>query len=203
MPNWCTNILGAFAQDGQQTVIPEQYLDNKTGSIDFNKIVPRPDILNKVTTGGCRIDGEYVTRWVEEPIGEDKTKARKLTPDEEAQIKALGCESWWDWSIDNWGTKWNACEGSSDGYWQFFDTAWSPPSKVIEVLSKKHPELIFYLGFDEPGCDFAGYELYHNGEQVMNCDLPPSTCNDEDESESSEATDLDLACDAVEAYVSK
>lgn len=48
--------------------------------------------------------------------------------------------TWYDWSIENWGTKWNSCEGSVS----FFDdrlvftflTAWSIPDKVYIALYK-------------------------------------------------------------------
>lgn len=50
--------------------------------------------------------------------------------------------TWYDWSIENWGTKWDAfnCEGSPEEEELRFTTAWSPPEKVIEKLFKKHSD---------------------------------------------------------------
>jgi len=54
-------------------------------------------------------------------------------------------KNWYDWCSDNWGTKWDLCEGEGwvegntiiiDG-----DTAWCPPLELIEYLGDE-------LGFD-------------------------------------------------------
>lgn len=51
-----------------------------------------------------------------------------------------GMVSWYDWSIDNWGTKWNAysIERESPTVVRF-DTAWSHPFPVIGAISRKFP----------------------------------------------------------------
>lgn len=50
-----------------------------------------------------------------------------------------GKYNWYDWSIENWGTKWNAYGYGNDfKYSQFdpiiFQTAWNAPHPVIEKL---------------------------------------------------------------------
>jgi len=60
------------------------------------------------------------------------------------QMRALrqyGHANWYDWSIKNWGTKWNAYQTSrvSDTV-VTFKTAWSAPLKVILKLSEMNPE---------------------------------------------------------------
>ena len=50
---------------------------------------------------------------------------------------------WYDWNINNWGTKWDAFEPSSKHSKDFkflgysFKTAWSPPAEWIVKASKK------------------------------------------------------------------
>ena len=85
----------------------------------------------------------------------------------------------WDFSVENWGTKWDV--GGDDGYLEgdetssscSFQSAWSPPIGLYPVLED--------LGFSvramyyEPGMNFAGvyedgyddcYELAETSEEV-------------------------------------
>jgi len=60
-----------------------------------------------------------------------------------------GATTWYEWSIMNWGTKWNACDSyldgdGSDGHVCFeFDTAWSAPEPVLRKLTEMFPKLNF------------------------------------------------------------
>ena len=62
---------------------------------------------------------------------------------EEADCKKKGIPTWYEWQTRNWGTKWNAYEGSYEVNSPTvislqFDTAWAPPLGVFSAL---------------PGCD--------------------------------------------------
>lgn len=46
---------------------------------------------------------------------------------------------WYKWSIENWGTKWNAYDISVDGNVIRFDTAWSCPMPIFKELHRKFP----------------------------------------------------------------
>lgn len=54
---------------------------------------------------------------------------------------------WHDWSMSNWGTKWNACKGRVElpNHKITFITANTAPAKVISALAAKHPEASFTL----------------------------------------------------------
>jgi hypothetical protein len=69
-------------------------------------------------------------------------------------------ENWYDWRIENWGTKWNSCsswyELEKEEMIIGFDTAWSPPENWFRELVKKYPNLHFYLTYDEAGMGFMG-----------------------------------------------
>lgn len=56
--------------------------------------------------------------------------------EEERQLH--GANNWYDWRIENWGTKWNAYDTSlnKDVNTIVFDTAWSCPFPVLEELAK-------------------------------------------------------------------
>ena len=50
------------------------------------------------------------------------------------------------------------------------DSAWSPPLKLIQKISKKY-KLWVHLEFEEGGCDFAGKYEYKNGEIISKNDM--------------------------------
>ncbi len=67
--------------------------------------------------------------------------------------------NWYDWSVSNWGTKWDACSMSwhqhDDHTVSFdFDTAWSPPFGIYEALAEQEFEVEAY--YVEYGMMFAG-----------------------------------------------
>ena len=67
--------------------------------------------------------------------------------------------NWYDWSVSNWGTKWDACHMSwhqhDDHTVSFdFDTAWSPPIAVYYELMEQGFEVEAY--YVEYGMMFAG-----------------------------------------------
>lgn len=77
-------------------------------------------------------------------------------------------EGWYDWSIENWGTKWDVTETFEDeeGY-ICFDTAWSTPYTLISNLSEKYPKLIFEVKYadEDLGNNCGQYQL-KNGEEL-------------------------------------
>ena len=57
------------------------------------------------------------------------------------------CESWYEWRLQNWGTKWNCCITSVDKEKQefIFETANDAPITLLELLSILFPDVIFVL----------------------------------------------------------
>jgi len=70
-------------------------------------------------------------------------------------------KDWYNWSLDNWGTKWDACEpnichNDIDYFAVSFETAWSPPIDWINNIMQDFPDLCFTLEYDEEGMCFGG-----------------------------------------------
>ena len=70
-------------------------------------------------------------------------------------------KDWYEWSLENWGTKWDACEAHVDhndiDYFAVtFDTAWGPPINWLKNIIKDFPDLQFALEYEEPGMAFGG-----------------------------------------------
>ena len=71
--------------------------------------------------------------------------------------KLLEGEEWYDWRVENWGTKWDGYDGriSDDGSTFTFDTAWSPPLPIIKKLAELTGETLV-LQYIEYGMFFCG-----------------------------------------------
>ena len=87
-------------------------------------------------------------------------------------IVDYGYPTWYDWSIENWGTKWNAYESfikEGKSYLKFyFQTAWSTPMPIFDelsvLLSDKNIE-IWYA--DEDIGHNCGKIYYSKGEKIV------------------------------------
>lgn len=86
-----------------------------------------------------------------------------------------GENNWYDWSIKNWGTKWNSVDAEIEYNVISFYTAWSPCDPVIAALAEKFPSMRFTYTFTEPGMAFCGQRVYENGEILFYFDGDYST----------------------------
>lgn len=50
-------------------------------------------------------------------------------------IVNYGCDSWYDWCCEHWGTKWNACEVCIGDKAISFQTAWNVPDPILEAFA--------------------------------------------------------------------
>ena len=161
MPNWCSNTVEVFAteEDGEIIQFAES-VRSQDSEFDFNKILPRPAALDGIRTGGREIDGQHHSVWRNDANG----NPIPITPDEQdRQIAQYGATNWYDWSIDNWGTKWSPAGDVSvdiqggDFIRYEFVTAWSPPTGIYEELVVRYPDLSISWLYNEPGMGIAGY----------------------------------------------
>ncbi len=152
---------------------PDKYSD-ETNHFDFNTIIPRPALYYRnafgVSAGGAGMYG-----------GEHESK------DEELPAKLLekyGSSDWYDWSVKNWGVKWNSYDNllniDTRGYngtgsiLLCFQTAWTIPEGIFLELMELYPELTFEVECLEEGGGFAGTIMYADGfadESQLNTDI--------------------------------
>jgi hypothetical protein len=142
MPNWCSNTLEI---KGPTKKLEEFSKTIKDGEGFFNTILPLPKQLEETTSP---------------------------TPKDSNQPLIDGANNWYDWRVNNWGTKWDV-DGEDSFYTNelkdfdtledgtersvltlAFDTAWSPPEGIFEELSRQGFGIKAY--YYEPGMDFAG-----------------------------------------------
>ena len=73
---------------------------------------------------------------------------------------------WYDWSIEYWGTKWNALELLIlDDNTIVFSTTWSNPEPIIKELAQRYPDrTIDHWWADEDMGTNTGHRRWENGE---------------------------------------
>lgn len=147
MPNWCSNTL-IITGDDEEIKKFEKKAKAKDTALSMNKFLPTPKALLEGT-------------------------APNRTENAKELIEKYGAKDWYDWHINNWGTKWDLTAEllcSDEGYLQYcFDSAWSPPIEFLKEVSKKYTRLEFRLRYDEPGVGFMGVAKYKNGEGEDKC----------------------------------
>lgn len=166
--------------------------------LDFNLIIKMPEEL-KIESGwknGIAI--ETVLRKLDKwNIVNRKRMVEayyqyqlKRTQSDEEQLIELGlklisnyvkfdAETWYEWCIKNWGTKWNALstEIISDDEITF-ETAWSAPEQIVAALAKMYPETpVEHWWADEDIGHNTGYKKY-SGENELESYYPDSRTSD-------------------------
>lgn len=164
MPNHITSII---TFDGPEEKVKElkNKVTTKESIFDFNRIIPMPEELNITDNSNTEffsklekyrlLDLAHIFRKECEKLEGTSFKSDAIT----GLLNYLnyGYVSWYYWSIENWGTKWNSYEIEYINDNQVtFQTAWEFPKPIIQKLSELYPELtIIAEYYDE---DF-GYNL--------------------------------------------
>ena len=78
------------------------------------------------------------------------------------QPKFEGDQDWYQWNVNNWGTKWDVAVHNDDKYSDTdlqdedeyslcyrFNTAWGIPEEAIMTLTEQYPRLMLDLEFEE------------------------------------------------------
>ena len=133
----------------------------------FGAFVPMPPELVGVNQGAVWIDGERHELWRD--IDGERVP---LTEGEATSLQELyGANGWYDWSVANWSTKWEASSVSfdiaADDYAVVtFDTAWSAPFGFLQKVIERYPQGEYELGYAEGGMGFWGSTRFVDGALV-------------------------------------
>jgi hypothetical protein len=155
MPNWCNNTLElqhtdpAMIERARAAMIRGEFL---------HEFIPVPKELSETVAGG---------------FGDTEEQA-KLLEQTKANIEKYGYGNWYDFCVNEWGTKWDiggndygsptiTAEGKMIAG---FDSAWSPPTTAMEKLAAMGFEVKLY--YYEPGMCFAG--IWEGNEDYSNDD---------------------------------
>jgi hypothetical protein len=121
-------------------------------------------------------EGKLSSFEMERPMGLGITQAKY-----DEFILKYGYADWYDWSIFNWGTKWNAydvtewsineCSEYTASATIYYETAWSPATALWLNVSKEYPTLEFYHEFADEGGAFLGSETIVDGRFISEEEL--------------------------------
>jgi hypothetical protein len=167
----------------------KRFLQQAAGSdkeLSFNSLLPLPTVLRNVSSP-VRIQPqeEINATWDEWYKRKDEGKLEKweleqgrpmglgVTQDTyDTLMKEYGVSNWYDWSVLNWGTKWDCYDVRE---WNiavadeemtatiYYETAWSPATQLWLTVSQQYPTLTFFHEFADEGGGFLGDETIHNG----------------------------------------
>lgn len=145
MPNWCQNDVTFRHKD---PAMIERVRKGFTSDGLFKEFFPTPaELVNGVS-----------------PPATDEIA--------EANLEKYGARDWYEWNVENWGTKWDVTQledfetfhvNETNSVRIAFDSAWSPPEAFYAKMAD--------LGFDieayywEPGMDFCGKWTAEGGDE--------------------------------------
>jgi hypothetical protein len=163
MPNDCNNsfTITDITTDQWQAIATTFQVRNPDHQQDFlSTFYPEPD---------------YSVTPVAQTNPEIHAQLAKTDEERETILKnapTIREDSWWDWRVQHWGTKWDvySCctdwetEVPSDEFSANFCTAWSPLSEeCMAVLSRKFPGSLLTNYYEEGGMDFFGVTIAKDG----------------------------------------
>ena len=140
MPNWCNNTLTLEHENPAMIARAKAAFLNGRLLAEF---IPIPADLKIVA--GC--------------VG-DPVEQAKLVEQTELNRVTHGYGNWYDYCVNEWGTKWDV--GGDDGVLNdieggiivSFDSAWAPPTNAYEKLHEMGFKILAM--YYEPGMAFAG-----------------------------------------------
>jgi len=151
MPNWCNNVVEIAHKDPAKL---KEVVDafNEGKFCEYAKPVPKE------------------LHIVAGRVGDDQDEAqKKLEADTARNLEKYGYENWYDFCVNEWGTKWDVggdgcfdpadLEEGQDNTTLDFDSAWAPPVGAYAALVEKGFEIRAY--YYEPGMAFCG--IWDNG----------------------------------------
>jgi hypothetical protein len=148
MPNWCNNVLELAHED--PAMLERARVAFNEGKL-CNEFVPVPPELHIVAG---RVGNDTDPKQIE------------LEAAEKSNREKFGYATWYDFCVNEWGTKWDVggdgmtAELENGQLVMSFDSAWSPPCNFYEKLLDLGFEVRAY--YYEGGMNFAG--IWDNGD---------------------------------------
>jgi len=140
MPNWCNNGLTLEHKDS--AMVQRAYDALREGRF-LQEFIPCPQDLIDTVSGF---------------VGEGQAA---LEAKQAANREKYGYATWYDYNVNEWGTKWDV--GGDDGLMEMinpntlqasFESAWAPPVAAYEKLCAQG--FIIKAFYEEPGMAFCG-----------------------------------------------
>jgi hypothetical protein len=140
MPNWCNNTAEIYHTD---PAMLERVREAFNKGALLEEFIPVPPSL-KIIAGS---------------VG-DPVEQAKLVEDTKRNLETHGYGNWYDFCVNEWGTKWDIgadgqpAQDIEGGLILSFDSAWAPPCAAYEKLTEQGFRI--RATYYEPGMAFAG-----------------------------------------------
>ena len=144
MPNWCDNTLHITHENPEMM---KKVIDAWNSGEFFQTMRPCPQELIDTSAG-----------YGGETEEQQENERREL-----ANLEKYGYKNWYNWRLNNWGTKWdigldsdldNHAQGGDNDMFVYFNSAWSPPTGAYAKLEDLGFSVRAY--YHEGGCAFCG-----------------------------------------------
>ena len=155
MPNWVITRIYVTGPEDKikefegKSLRPNEDEDGEfQRTFSFDRIKGRPEELANTVFPSPKPE----VRKVKDMQGNEieievyRENINNATPDQQEELRQkYGHSNWYDWNLDNWGTKWDCSDSTyneKDKILQF-QTAWSCPDKIIVEMKLMFPDLRF------------------------------------------------------------
>lgn len=161
MPNWCENTLTISGDKSEVLRFVEQAGRKHA---EWHTIYTEGEPTQEYVTDLNGLFWNFVTPPVEAQTVEDYFSNDNSAP-----------HYWYNWNVNNWGTKWDVRIGDDLPLSTYedkasicvsFDTAWSPAIEAYFAMSKQYPSLNIFVEYSELGMGFWGDISLFDGEIV-------------------------------------
>jgi hypothetical protein len=159
MPNWVMNELTCIFQTSEELQSFKKEVDEENF---YNSFFPMPEILQGTQSPNINVD-KLILEFNKE--GNNATTlqeiidanhqwlsgiAQQALKNEQAFLET-GYTNWYNWSVDNWGVKWDASALKVKELSDFntviysFNSPWDTPEHFVIELSKLYPDACFEM----------------------------------------------------------
>lgn len=208
MPNYCYNRINIKVTVEELESIKERVMStDEFGDeyFDFNKIIPKPENMLSRSYGLFTLEAfskyyyenpDNLSKEILDEIIQGKTNeiyveeklyrvddyiSKKYTKEELKSYTGEKLLLWYDWCIENWGTKWSSLYSEITTEEISFDTAWTPISEELfeefvgiceEIIGNRANQIWMY--YEENGNEIYGRYYMDYGYVVNDTDYTES-----------------------------
>jgi hypothetical protein len=169
MPNWVYNGLTIEGNSEQITRLVEQmnkpFVDYIEANGDLAFGVKQRKYVNPIFSFRNIIAPTDLEAYKQQPARADVDSSDPSWWAKTMEVSAVD-NSWYNWNIRNWGTKWDVAVAEDEKYpetymegpvdngdnlvvYYNFNTAWGIAEQALTNLSSQYPNLLFTLNYEE------------------------------------------------------
>lgn len=176
MPNWCYNGLTIEGNPDLVKNLVEQ-MNKPYKQVHDSWNMETKQMEKKLVTYPNPVFAfhniySYIDDNVSEEVYHSQPPSTKASLDDmeawhkEIEETAKVDNTWYNWNVRNWGTKWDVAVSADEKYpetymegptengenlvvYYNFNTAWSPPVPALQKLSAQYPSLLLTLSYEE------------------------------------------------------